>query len=73
MGIYSINKITDTGKARKFVSEVGELAKKYNLPYFVVTDGASGISNNNCEAVRHARESHVEWEKKHNIDPNHKW
>ena len=73
MGIYSNKKTTNIEKARKFVSEVGELAKKYNLPYFIVTDGASGISNNNCEAVKHARDSHVKWEKENGIDPNHRW
>ena len=29
-----------------------ELAEKYDLPFFVVTDGASSTSNNGCEAVR---------------------
>ena len=43
--------------ARKFCYEVKELAKKYNLPVFVVTDGASATHNNNCEAVRNARAS----------------
>ena len=57
--------------ARQFVSEVGCLAKKYDLPVFVVTEGASLTSNKNCEAVRHARMCHVEWELKNNIDPNH--
>lgn len=31
----------ELNKVRKFCLEVKELAKKYNLPFFVVTDGAS--------------------------------
>ena len=57
--------------ARKFVSEVGVLAKKYALPVFVVTDGASLTSNKNCEAVMYARNCHIEWEKRHGVDPYH--
>ena len=59
--------------ARQFVREVKELADKYALPFFVVTDGASGISNDGCEAVAHARNAHTEWESKHGIDPDHDW
>jgi len=62
-----------TRKARQFVSEVIELAKKYELPFFVVTDGASAISNNDCDAVEHARKAHIEWEIQHGIDPEHEW
>ena len=62
-----------TLKARQFVWEVKELAKKYGLPFFVVTEGASGIDNIDCEAVRHAGSAHTEWEIKHGIDPNHDW
>ena len=57
--------------ARKFVSEVGVLAQKYNLPVFVVTDGASLTSHKNCEAVRYMRTCHIEWEKQRGIDPYH--
>ena len=42
-------------RARKFCKEVKLLAKEYDLPFFLVTDGASITSNNNCEAVRVAR------------------
>ena len=62
-----------TLKARKFVLEVKELAKKYDLPFFFVTDGASGIDNINCDAVAHARKAHTEWEIKNGIDPDHDW
>ena len=62
-----------TFKARQFVREVKELAKKYDLPFFVVTDGASAIDNSCCDAVTHASKSHIEWELKHGIDPDHDW
>lgn len=65
--------MSDLEKAREFVSKVKELAKEYNLPFFIVTDGASAISNNGCEAVRHAREEHIKWEKEHGEDPNEDW
>lgn len=50
-------------KARKFCFEVKELAKQYELPFFVVTDGASATLNNDCIAVRNARENHIAFEK----------
>lgn len=59
--------------AREFCKEVRELAKKYQLPFFVVTDGASATSNNGCEAVRVARENHIKWEQDNNLDPNEDW
>ena len=60
-------------QAQKFCSEVKKLAEKYQLSFFVVTEGASAIVNQDCEAVEHARKSHIEWEKEHGIDPNHSW
>ncbi len=60
-------------KARKFCSEVKELAKKYNLPFFVVTDGASATSNNGCEAVKNARDNHIKWELDNGYDPYEDW
>lgn len=62
-----------TIKARKFILEVQELASKYELPFFVVTNGASAISNIDCSAVEHARKAHVEWELQNGIDSNHDW
>ena len=59
--------------ARKFCAEVKELALKYNLPFFVVTDGASATSNNGCEAVKNARNNHIEWENKNGFDPYEDW
>lgn len=63
----------DIATARKFVSEVGKLAKKYDANYFLVTDGASGTSNQGNPAVSHARQSHEEWEKHHGFDPDEDW
>ena len=68
--IVEINKIE---KAREFCTKVKDLAEQYNLPFFVVTEGASAISNNGCEAVKHARNCHIEWEKQHNFDPFEDW
>jgi len=62
-----------TLKARQFVREVKELAQKYELPFFIVTDGASAIDNTSCEPIEHAQKSHIEWEIKHGIDPHHDW
>ena len=63
----------DIKSAREFVSKVGELAKKYDANYFIVTDGASGIHNNGNPAVRNAREKQIEWERKHGFDPDEDW
>lgn len=60
-------------KARKFCLEVKELAQKYELPFFVVTDGASAINNNGCEAVRNARMCHEKWEEMNGIDSKEDW
>ena len=55
--------------AKRFVEEVFNLAKKYQLPFFVVTDGASGVSDfGKCSAITHARTSHVTWERENGID-----
>ena len=59
--------------ARKFCMEVRELAKKYDLPFFVVTDGASATLNNDCEAVKNARDNHKKWEENNNFDPYEDW
>ena len=59
--------------SRNFVSEVRKIAEKYGLPFFIVTDGASAYSNNGCDAVKHARDSHKEWETSHGEDPNEDW
>lgn len=65
--------MNDIIKAREFISKVQELAKEMNLNVFVITDGASGYSNNGSEAIRHARLAHEEWEKAKGFDPEHDW
>ena len=60
-------------KAQQFCQEVKELAQKYNLPFFVVTDGASATQNKDCEAIAHARRAHIQWEKERGINPEHSW
>ena len=62
-----------TEQARQLCLEVEKIASKYNLPFFFVTDGASITRNNNCKAVSAARQSHIKWEKQHNIDSNDDW
>ena len=60
-------------KAREFCQKVKELAKEYSLSFFVVTEGASAISNNGCEAVKNARDNHIKWELEHGSDPYENW
>lgn len=60
-------------KARKFCLEVKELAKKYNLPFFVVTDGASATFDDGCVAVKNARDNHIKWEKENGYNPYEDW
>ncbi len=59
--------------ARNFCQEVKNLAEKYNLPFFLVTDGASATRNDNCEAVKNARDNHKKWELSHGFDPEEDW
>lgn len=79
---FNIDKETDTRyfmkyskimKAREFCEKVKELSKEFDLPFFIVTDGASATSNNGCKAVKVARENHIKWEKENNFDPNEDW
>lgn len=60
-------------KARQFCNEVRELANKYNLHFFVVTDGASATSNNGCAAVKNARDVQIKWELENNYNPYEDW
>lgn len=60
-------------KARQFCKEVKKLANKYNLPFFVVTDGASATSNNGSDDVKNARDSHIKWELENNYNPYEDW
>lgn len=59
--------------ARQFCQEVKEIAQKYNLPFFVVTDGASATSNNGCVAVKNARDNHIKWELENGHNPYEDW
>lgn len=59
--------------AREFCKKVQDLAYEYNLPFFVVTEGASATSNNGCLAVKNARENHIKWEIDNGFDPNEDW
>ena len=59
--------------ARQFCQEVKEIAKKYNVPFFVVTDGASATSNNGCVAVKNARDNHIKWENENGYNPYEDW
>lgn len=59
--------------AREFCQKVRNLADEYNVSFFVVTEGASAIKNNNCEAVKNARDCHIKWEKEHGFDPEEDW
>lgn len=60
-------------KSREFCSKVRKLADDYNLSFFVVTEGASAISNKGCDAVKHARDCHIKWEKENNYNPYEDW
>ncbi len=60
-------------KARDFCEKVRVLAQKYDLPYFVVTDGASSTRNFGCEAVKNARDNHIKWEKANGHNPYEDW
>lgn len=65
--------MTKVEKARKMCAEIAEIAAKYELPVFAVTDGASITRNNGCEAVRFHREAQIKWEVKNSFDPNEDW
>ncbi len=60
-------------KAREFIKEVTLLAEKYNLPFFCVTNGASGTSNNGNAAIKNARDAHIKWEIANGHDPYEDW
>ena len=69
----SVEACKDVETARMFVRDVAKLAKKYNANYFIVTDGASGTSNNGNPAVKNARDAQIKWEKEHGFDPDEDW
>ena len=76
MGIYgpNKNKDNDLSKARSLCRDVRKLADKYNMSFFFVTEGASAYNNmSNNEAIRNARNKHMDWELKNNSDPYEDW
>ena len=54
----------------RFIKEVHELAKRYNVNYFIVSDGVSATRNNGNDAVFSARQAHRNWEIEHGFDPD---
>ena len=60
-------------ESRAFIKVVLEMAKERGLNCFIVSDGASGITNNGNPAVSHARKCHIEWEQKQGLDPYEDW
>ena len=76
MGIYgpNKNKDNDLNKARSLCRDVRKLADKYNMSFFFVTERASAYNNmSNNEAIRNARNKHIDWELKNNSDPYEDW
>lgn len=63
----------DIDKVRAFLDDVRRLADEYGLNFFVITDGASAVSNNGNPAIRAAREAHEKWELENGYDPNGDW
>ena len=66
----------DIDTARKFLQDVDNLSKKYDANFFIVTDGASMTRNGRGKsepAVKNARDSQIEWEKKNGGDPDEDW
>lgn len=74
-----LTKVSSTMTAAQLMDHFRDLAKQHNFPSFFAVagkgnDGASTFSSPKDmgdTAARNAREAHVEWEKKHDIDPDH--
>lgn len=61
-------------KSKEFLKEVKLLANKYNLDFFIVTEGASIYSlTKNNEAIKNARNKHIEWEQENGFNPYEDW
>ena len=56
-----------------YVKKVTELCETYGVDFFFVTPGASATRNKGSDAVRNAREAHIQWELKNNNDPYEDW
>ena len=59
--------------ARAICKKVTELCETYGVDFFFVTPGASATRNKGSDAVRNAREAHIQWELKNNSDPYEDW
>ena len=68
-----MNNKVKIAKAREFCEKVRILANEYNLPFFIVTYGASATHNINCEAVKNARDNHIKWEKENGYNSDEDW
>ena len=60
-------------KSKDFIKKVKELAKEYNLNFFIVTNGASAISNKGNEIVEKHRSLQIELDKEMGINPFDNW
>ena len=58
---------------RQFLFEVKKLAKEYGCNFFIVSDGASVISNNGNKIIDEHRKLQIELDKKMGVDPNEDW
>jgi hypothetical protein len=63
----------EMAKSKVFIKKVRELAKEYNLNFFIVTDGASAISNNGNKIVEKHRNLQIELDKEMGINPFDDW
>ena len=72
--LENVNNENNIKKARSLCKEVRKLADKYNMSFFFVTEGASAYNNMcNSQAIRNARNKHIEWELANNSDPYEDW
>jgi len=59
---------------RNFLNEVRQLAERYKVNFFCVSDGASAMSNDGTnDAITRLRKLHEEWESKNGFDPKEDW
>lgn len=58
---------------KQFILEVRDLAKKHNCNFFIVTDGASAISNKGNEIIEKHRRLQIELDKEMEINPFDDW
>lgn len=68
-----LNEKGAVSNSREFIKEVRLLATRYNVNFFIVTDGASAISNNGNKAIKHARDEHIKWEIANGHNPYEDW